>query len=260
MSCGCSQKSTTFNYSKPYIEIAPKQQVRPPSSLSLKKTLVIAVIDTGFAFEGKGVNAHLCKFGHKDFSNSKVYAKGFKTTSSVPLDNHGHGTHIAGLIDQYASKGNRAFCLIILKYYDPNNSLSSNSTVEATIEAINYAKNIKADVINYSGGGVEFIGKEAEAVKDYIDQGGVFIAAAGNEGKDLDQQHYYPALDDSRVISVGNVNENGMVVKSSNFGSKVSCFEMGYNVSMYGMFMTGTSQATAIATGKFVAGMPCGKK
>ena len=53
------------------------------------KTLVVAVIDTGI--DAQAFNRHvLCKTGHKDFTGTGIQ------------DRHGHGTHISGLIDQYA--------------------------------------------------------------------------------------------------------------------------------------------------------------
>ena len=237
--------------------VGPHRIVRPPASLNVQKPLVIAVIDTGMGWQGKGQDAHLCQFGHKDFTTKQEFSPFFHLHDKVPQDLHSHGTHIIGLINEYASKGKRPFCIVVLKYYDDT---LKEDFMDHEIEAIKYATNIHADIINFSGGGTEFSSSENVAVKKFLDQGGTFIAAAGNEHADLSKKTYYPAMTDSRVISVGNIDTKGMIVKSSNFGEKISCYEVGENVKMYDMYMTGTSQSTAIATGKFVANKPCGTK
>lgn len=219
-----------------------------------KKVQVIAVIDTGFGADDSWTGqetAHLCKFGHKNFVPFADDSDRFGTKDPVPVDVHGHGTHIAGLIDYYASKTNNSFCLVILKYYDENAPGLEN--LQHTVEAIDYARKIKASFINYSGGGILRAPEEEKAVKDYIDAGGTFVAAAGNEGSDIDFWPYYPAQEDDRVIAVGNGENQSKRAPSSNYGDRVNRWEIGKNVLMYNHYMSGTSQSTAIATGKIVA-------
>lgn len=244
-SCKFTQKAPESIPQAPK-RVGPHRIVRPPA-----KTLTIAVIDTGFGYQGKGDATHLCKFGHKNFSKDTEMANG------IPVDHHGHGTNIAGIIDRFAVNG-RPYCIVIIKYYDPK--FIKDDNLEHEIDALQYAININADVINFSGGGTGENAKEKKLVRAYLDKGGIFFAAAGNEHADISKQPYYPAMSDPRVISVGNVNRQGKIVASSNFGAKVSCFEMGENVIGNDIVMTGTSQATAVATGKFIAGKPCGTK
>ncbi len=218
-----------------------------------KKTTIIAVIDTGFGADDTWTGqetAHLCKFGHKNFVDSDNSLK-FGTKDPVPKDKHGHGTHMAGIIDTYAKRTNESFCLVILKYYDERGW--GNENLNHTVEAIQYARQIHADYINYSGGGVQKSQAETEAVKAFIDSGGTFVAAAGNEKSNTSFFPYYPAQDDERVISVGNGNDENHRAPSSNYGKKVKRWENGVEVQMYNHRMTGTSQAAAIATGKIVA-------
>lgn len=212
------------------------------------KPVVIAVIDTGLKLNSQSVNARLCKYGHKDFTNLKKSETFEGIPTPVPTDEHGHGTNIAGLIDKHA--GNKNYCIVILKYYTPQNPNSDN--LKNTVEAIEYAKNIGVKYINYSGGGIEYSERESKAVKAFLDKGGTFIAAAGNEGRDLDQLAYYPAMDDERVISVGNVDGSGKRIPSSNFGPKVKRWENGNSQTGFGITMTGTSQAAAITAGKII--------
>jgi len=231
----------------------PKRAPQSVKTHECKKTTVIAVIDTGFGSDESWIgqeNTHLCKFGHKDFTDG-ITSYQFDTEDPVPVDDHGHGTHIAGLIDSYAKKTNDSYCLVILKYYD--NHADDRENLLRTVKAIEYAKKIKADFINYSGGGVSPSKEEAEALKSYIDAGGTFVAAAGNEGSNIDFFHYYPAQEDDRVIVVGNGLDKNRRGYKSNYGKRVNRWEQGDKVLMYNHYMTGTSQSTAIATGKIVA-------
>jgi subtilisin family serine protease len=212
----------------------------------LKKPIVIAVIDSGFGIGWEGEKtAHLCQFGHKNFVGDKSSLK-FGTKDPVPTDQDGHGTHIAGTIDQYATGD---YCLIILKYYKP---YDYDGNIKRTVQAIDYARQIHADIINYSSGGVEPFKKESMAIKKFIDEGGTFVAAAGNEGSDIDLYHYYPAQDDDRIIVVGNGKSDYAHSETSNYGRRVNRWENGNNVLAYSHIMSGTSMSTAIVTGKIV--------
>jgi len=57
---------------------------------------------------------------------------------------------------------------------------------------------------------------------------------------------------DPRIIVVGNKNEDGTPHYASSYGSSVKYWENGVNVVAFGIKLTGSSQATAIETGKIV--------
>jgi hypothetical protein len=215
----------------------------------------IAVLDTGFGYHDRGHEALLCRYGHKDFTSERQFATTFDVKMPVPLDNHGHGTNIVGLIEEYASKYGKDFCFVIIKYYSPDasgyvNLLNSRAALE-------YALNIKVDIINYSGGGAMSDQGEKAFVKKFLDTGGKFIAAAGNDGKNIDvpKFSYFPAQYDSRITVVGNGLSSYSRESSSNYGKAVTRWEDGKDKVGYGVMMTGTSQATAVATGKIVGKM-----
>lgn len=224
------------------------------------KPIVVAVIDTGISTELLSGNSY-CKDGHKDFTGM-----GLK-------DNHGHGTHISGIIDQYAknyifTKGKvpkdidklkENYCQIIIKYYDPKAINKDN--LKHTIMAFRWAIDQKVDIINYSGGGTAFDAEEKKVVEEALSKGIKFVAAAGNEGSDIDKHKYYPAMYDKRIYIVGNiVGESKEIAVSSNRGKSINTWEIGTNVlsrlpnSSYG-YLTGTSQSTAIKSGKLIREM-----
>lgn len=254
-----------------------EKKVAPPKPkvVCVNPPAIVAVLDTGFGYSNEGLNARLCNTGHKTFTNETQVTNN-DTTDPVPKDTHGHGTNVAGVIEKYAGDSN--YCLVILQYYSP--TAKGNDNLKGTIQAIKYAQKIGAKFINYSGGGEEFSKAEEKAVKDYLNSGGIFVAAAGNERSDSDDHPFYPAMYDSREIAVGNaefaepeiydrdftlkINKRyelvkingtdrpGRAVPSSNFGNKVNRWELGTGVKAYGLTLTGTSQAAAIATGKLI--------
>ncbi len=222
-------------------------------------TIKIAVIDTGFDFSSKWENKaaikatgitkpKLCANGHYDFVNDNA-------NSDKNNDNHGHGTHIAGII----AKGNNNldYCLVILKYYDPK--VINTDNLKNSISAYKRAIRMNVDIINYSGGGVEKSTEECSLMKQALDKGIKVVAAAGNERSDLDKHPYYPALCDSRIVVVASVDISNTRLPSSNWSSsKYQLWSaIGQNVmsllpyNSYG-YMTGTSQATAAITNMIV--------
>lgn len=223
--------------------------------------VVVAVIDTGID-KTLMSKPWVCNFGNRDFTDTTLN------------DVHGHGTHIAGIIEQYAKgvvltnktpqqldEAKADFCIVVLKYYDEKATGSKN--MERTVEALKWAVDLKVDVINYSGGGVDPSYAEKVQIMRALKAGIKVVAAAGNERSDIDKNKYYPAMYDAKhIIIVGNlVNERSRsIASSSNYGASVNSWEVGTDVfsrlptGRYG-YMTGTSQATAVKSGKIVREM-----
>lgn len=226
----------------------------PARACSLKP-ITIGVIDTGFGYQDLGHDAPLCQFGHKDFTVDQVFSGTFPVHSKLPLDFNSHGTNVVGLINEYASKGDIKYCFVIIKYW--SNQQSGIKNVIASADALKYANNLKLDVINYSGGGSNSNEEERIAAKHILDRGALIVAAAGNEGDRLDgvMKSYFPAMYDPRIVMVGSTDGHGHRADSSNYGSFINAWEVGVDQVAYGIKMSGTSQATAIVTGKRVSEM-----
>jgi subtilisin family serine protease len=246
------------------------------------KDIVVAVIDTGIDSKHKDLEDNLwtnpgesgkdakgrdkSNNGIDDDANGyidDVHGWNFAGANNSLSDNHGHGTHIAGIIGAHGGKTSGVsgvapkVSLMILKYYDPKAPASNN--LRSTVDAIRYAVKMKAKIINYSGGGTDYSAEEFAAVKEAEKNGVLFVAAAGNEKSNSDEagKHYYPAdYQLSNIISVTAVNkEDTKVLPTSNYGVRtVDLAAPGENIystlpnNQYGM-MTGTSQATAFVTG-----------
>lgn len=208
------------------------------TSIAQAKTIKVAVIDTGFDSHYKS-KVTLCPDGHKDLTDS---SEGIE-------DDHGHGTHISGLIEKYA-KGSD-YCQVILKSYSKK---MRHNAMPAYEKALAEAIRLNVDIINISANGDEHTDKEKALFQRALAKGILILVAAGNDGKDLNKKcSAYPACYDSRIIVVGSRAANGKISEKSNYGNIVWRYEFGEDVESINGTMTGTSQATAISTGKVVA-------
>lgn len=210
--------------------------------------VVIAVIDTGI--DTSLTQAKLCKTGHADFTQSPAVIGG------IPYDTHGHGSNVAELIHRNAAKAGSNYCLAIIKYY--KDGASSKETLANSNEALKFAASINPSIVNYSGGGPVQDPVERKVVAELLNNKAYLVFAAGNEGADLSVSPYYPASYDDRIIVVGNLLSSGqdgnlLLNPSSNYGSKVTVWEAGTHICAAKRCLTGTSQATAIVSGKLAA-------
>ncbi|MEK2690764.1 S8 family peptidase [Bdellovibrio sp. GT3] len=235
--------------------------IAQPRTNEPDRDIVIAIIDTGVDINHPLIKDNLWlnpkeKINGQDNDGNgyagDLHGWNFVSENSDLSDQHGHGTHIAGIIRQRTLSKRVKF--MVLKYYDPEQSGRVN--LVNTVRAIRYAIKMKADIINYSGGGDTRSALEEQAIREAQEKGILFVAAAGNDGRNTDKMGYYPAGYNLRnIISVAALDTNRHLIDSSNYGSKsVDIAAPGKNVysslpgGQFGV-MTGTSQATAWVTG-----------
>ena len=242
------------------------------------RNIVVAVIDTGIDVNHPDLKANIWT-NTKEIPGNKidddkngfvddlhgwnfVGSKGKYKGNNRVFDTHGHGTHIAGIIGAVGGNGiglsgvAPKVSLMALKYYNPADSGSDN--LNNTVKAIHYAIENGADIINYSGGGLSGNKAEKEAIELAEKKGVLFVAASGNERSNMDKKKYYPASYGlSNILSVTATNPSDNILSSSNWGKSTLESAPGIDIlstlpgGKYGR-MTGTSQATAVATGAAV--------
>ena len=169
--------------------------------------VTVAVIDTGIsAVPDLGKTKFVQGY---DFVNDKVDAK----------DDNGHGTHVAGTVAQSTNNSIGVAGIAYEASLMPLKVLSNSGggTVADIAEAIRFAADNKAQVINMSLGG----GGASQLMQEAIDyahsKGVVIIAAAGNAGREAAE---YPARY-RHVIGVAALNSAGTKARYSNFGAGI---------------------------------------
>ncbi len=218
-----------------------------------RREIVVAVVDTGIDRDHPFLEKNIfVENGKVDSSNFGVDFSKDKKAMGMPTDNHGHGTHVAGIIKSIYPDVK----ILALKYYNP--SASGVDNLNSTVEALKYAVDHNVDVINYSGGGPEAASEELRVLKEAERKGILVIAAAGNEESNIDDKKkaYFPASYGLKnIITVTAYDEELKILNSSNYGrSSVDIFAPGYRIKSSLQngrtgYLTGTSQATAFVTG-----------
>lgn len=197
------------------------------------KDIIVAVIDTGVDYNNPNLVDNIWvneaeKNGQPGVDDDKngyvddVYGYDFVNVDNDPMDDHGHGTHCSGTIGATGNDGkgivgvNWNVRIMPVKFLGPD-----GGSTEGAIEAINYARKMGADIMSNSWGG----GGESEALKEAIEDankaGILFLAAAGNNGTNNDEQPFYPAnYEVENLISVAAIDNAGQLADFSCYGAK----------------------------------------
>jgi subtilisin family serine protease len=193
-----------------------------------------------------------------------------------PLDDHNHGTHVAGTIGGMGGNGigvagvNWSVQMAGLKFLSKNGS----GSVSNAIKAVDYFTALGAaggpqDFVatNNSWGGGSYSKAMQDAIARAANQGQLFIAAAGNGGRDgigddNDLLGYYPTNYSTvatagyeAVVAVAAITSSGTLTRFSNYGDvTVDLAAPGQLITStltndrYGT-MSGTSMAAPHVTG-----------
>ena len=145
---------------------------------------------------------------------------------SDPDDNWFHGTHVAGIAGAVGDNGVgiTGLCwdvrLMALKIIADDFAIDPGIFASDAVEAVNYAVNNGAKIINASWGGANFSQALYDAIREAGDAGVLFVAAAGNDyGNNNDLNPVYPASYDlDNIISVMSTDQNDDPTAFSNFG------------------------------------------
>jgi serine protease len=179
------------------------------------KGVVVAVLDTGIAYEDYGDFKEV-----PDLKGIK-FVKGydFVNHTSHPNDDHGHGTHVAGTIAQATNNKEGVAGIAFEAQLMPVKVLdhfgSGNSA--AISDAIRWAADNGAQVINMSLGGGGRSAVMEKAVEYARKKGVVVVCAAGNGGRGIVE---YPAAYPGSV-AVAAVGPTGMKSPYSSWGKEL---------------------------------------
>lgn len=192
------------------------------------KNVVVGIIDTGINYNHPDLSGNIwvnpdeiANNGIDDDNNGyidDINGWNFVSNNNKPLDDNGHGTHVSGTIGAVGNNGVGVVGvawntqIAALKFLD---STGGGYTSDAIL-AINYAAEEGFEILNNSWGGGSF----SQSLKNAIDAySGVFIAAAGNEGRNNDSTPSYPAsYTSSNIISVAATTSTDAKASFSNYG------------------------------------------
>jgi len=239
--------------------------------------VIVAVIDTGVDYDHVDLATNMWKnpgeTGVDSNGNNKetngidddgngytddIYGYDFINNDADPDDNdHYHGTHCAGTIGGVGNNGQGVagvawnVKMMAIKFLGPSGGYTSDA-----ILSVEYATDMGAHLSSNSWGGGGF----SQALKDAIDDAGangaLFVAAAGNSGRDTDSSSHYPSSYTSgNVISVAATDHNDGLASFSNYGA--TSVDLGApGVSIYSTApedsyrsLSGTSMATPHVSG-----------
>ena len=231
------------------------------------QTTVIAVIDSGIDFTHLDLQnnqwTNIAELetnvddDNKGLTND-VHGWDWIANSGVIRDEQGHGTAMAGII---AAQGNNSIGMTGVMWRASLMSLrvldnTGTGEVADAVEAIDYAREHGAQVINCSWGTDE----ESIALKDAIERAGasgvVVVSSAGNSGRDIEDEPYYPSsFGLSNQIVVASTDNFDHLASWSNYGAAhVTIAAPGKDILTTrrgGDYttVTGTSASTPLVTG-----------
>ena len=193
--------------------------------------VLVAVLDTGVQLNHPDLAANIwtnpgeIAGNGRDDDNSGVVddvhgANMFDRSNDVN-DDHGHGTHVAGIIAARQNNGiggsgiAPGARILPVKVLDAN--MSGNT--DALALGIRYAVDRGAKILNVSINTDSPTDTVKAAVRYAGERGAIVVASAGNNGRDIDLSPSYPAsLSDPAVLAVAAQAQDGVLWQLSNTG------------------------------------------
>jgi subtilisin family serine protease len=230
------------------------------------RNVVVAVIDSGVDYTHADLAANIWTnpYAGSDGFSGDVHGYNFVANNGNPMDDNGHGTHVAGIIGADGNNGAGIagvawnVSIMPLKFMDAN---GDGNTSDA-IRAINYAVmmrtqyNVNVRVINASWSGTAADPALSAAIQAAGNAGILFVVAAGNNGTNNDSAPQYPAnFSLSNMISVAASDSTDHLAAFSDYGAAtVNLAAPGVSIlstlpgNTYG-YLSGTSMAAPEVSG-----------
>jgi subtilisin len=200
--------------------------------LTLGQNVKVAVIDTG-------VN-----YNHPDLKDNYAGGENFWKPGTPPLDDNGHGTHIAGTIAAVHNGSGVIGVAPKAKIYALKVvNKKGNGDLSLIVAGLNWAIKNKMHIINMSLGSATGFEAVNRAVQVAVANNITVVCAAGNESSDV----IYPAKL-AETIAVSSMDAGNSFSYFSNFGREIDFIAPGsiiYSTAKNGKyeFLDGTSMA-----------------
>ncbi len=194
--------------------------------------IIVAIIDTGIKTTHQDLAANMWR-NSAEIAGNKIDddANGFVddvfgcdayNNDGDPTDDNGHGSHCAGTIGGAGNNGIGVtgvawgVQLMACKFLSATGSGADSDAVRC----IDYARSKGAKILSNSwGGGGAGVSLQA-AIERSRTAGLIFVAAAGNDGRNTDSSPSYPAsLATDNIVSVAATTRTDTLASFSNYGS-----------------------------------------
>ena len=189
--------------------------------------IVAAVLDTGVDYNHGDLAANMWS-NPGGIGGCPAGTHGLNAIKDTcdPMDNGGHGTHIAGTIGAVGGNGrgvtgvNWDVRIMALRFADPFIGGYTFNEVESINFAIAAKKaGVSVRVINASFGTFTYSKSEKAAIDEAAANDILFVTSAGNYGTDNDTVPHYPSnYDSANIIAVAASNSFDQLV--ANYGAK----------------------------------------
>ena len=218
-------------------------------------TKINAPLAWNAGFTGKGIKIAVIDSGisRHDYLNI-AGGISFVSGKNYDEDDHGHGTHVAGIIGAQNSRlGNHGVAPGAKLYAIKSMDSEGKGTLSSVIAGIEWSIENNIDIINMSIGISTHSRVFEEVINKAYHNGVLVVAAAGNSGFSADGNVMYPAKYES-VIAVSAIDHNNERASFSSTGAEVELTAPGLNILSTNSqndfeFMSGTSMATPFVTG-----------
>lgn len=196
--------------------------------------VIVAIVDTGIDMK------------HPEFNGKLVDGYNVIADNKRPMDDNGHGTHVAGVIAAKTNNKNGIAGMSWNSKLMPVKAIGADGSGTAfdIAQGIIWATDHGADVINLSVGNYTSSAELKNACRYAFDHNVVLVAATGNDNTD---QPGYPAAY-SEVMGVSAIDHNKRRADFSNFGDYVDVVAPGVDIASTYIYsdyaaLSGTSMA-----------------
>lgn len=215
--------------------------------------LLVGIIDTGVGYNHPDLQSNMWvnqaelngQPGVDDDGDGfvdDIHGYDFANNDPDPLDDHGHGTHVAGTIGAVGNNGigvagiNWSAKIMAIKFLNS----SGSGYIDGAVQALFYANMMGAKITNNSWGGGGYSQALADAISAADAGGNLFIAAAGNSAANNDLYPFYPAsYTNKNVMAVAATDTSDNLASFSSFGA-TSVHMAAPGVSIYSTVPTGS--------------------